>query len=85
MICRCAAADADGQALHVDGGGRMRLGGPIVLCGRSDNDTSRGYNGALTQLALFDGPLTPVQVYEIYQQVRLELGSLPHESVPLTS
>ena len=69
MLLYCA--DAAGQALHVDGGARMRLDGPIVLCGRSDNDTTRGYNGLLTQLAIFDSALTPVQVYEIYQQVKL--------------
>ncbi len=50
----------------------MQLDGPIVLCGRSDNDTLRGYNGRLTQLAIFDTSLSPLQVFYIYKQVNLE-------------
>jgi hypothetical protein len=46
----------------------MLLDGPIVLCGRSDNDTLRGYNGRLTQLAIFDTALSPLQVFYIYKQ-----------------
>lgn len=67
VILGCA--DAFGNVLHVDGGAPMNLNGPIVLCGRSGNDTVRGYNGRLTQLAVFDAALTPVQVYEIFRQV----------------
>lgn len=47
----------------------MQLDGPIVLCGRSDNDTLRGYNGRLTQLAIFDTALSPLQVFYMYKQV----------------
>ena len=49
----------------------MNLSGPIVLCGRSSNDTVRGYNGRLTHLALFDQALTPLEAYAIYMQVPL--------------
>lgn len=51
----------------------MHLEGPIVLCGRSDNDTLRGYNGRLSQLAIFDTALSPLQVYYAYKQVTLTL------------
>ena len=47
----------------------MNLTGPIVLCGRSTNDTARGYNGRLTHLALFDEAITPLEAYAIYMQV----------------
>lgn len=63
------SADASGNVLHNDGGAPLQLDGPIVLCGRSDNDTLRGYNGRLTQLALFDTALSPLQVFYIYKQV----------------
>lgn len=49
----------------------MNLTGPIVLCGRSTNDTTRGYNGRLTHLALFDQAITPLEAYAIYTQVHL--------------
>ena len=55
--------------LHNDGGAPMNLSGPIVLCGRSSNDTVRGYNGRLTHLALFDQAITPLEAYAIYMQV----------------
>ena len=55
--------------LHNDGGAPMNLSGPIVLCGRSGNDTVRGYNGRLTHLALFDQAITPLEAYAIYMQV----------------
>lgn len=41
-----------------------------MLCGRSTNDTLRGYNGRLTHLALFDQAITPLEAYAIYQQVQ---------------
>ena len=56
--------------LHNDGGAPMNLSGPIVLCGRSSNDTTRGYNGRLTHLALFDQAITPLEAYAIYMQAR---------------
>ena len=52
-------AGSNGTVLHNDGGAPMNLSGPIVLCGRSSNDTVRGYNGRLTHLALFDQAITP--------------------------
>ena len=69
----------NGTNLHIDGGAPMRLDGPIVLCGRFDNDTTRGYNGRITQLAIFNRALTPVQVYAIFQQARLYSASVPAE------
>ena len=47
----------------------MDLSGPIILCGRSTNDTVRGYNGRITHLALFDQAITPLEAYAIYNQV----------------
>ena len=64
------SADSAGNVLHIDGGKPIKLKGPIVLCGRSDNDTLRGYNGRLSQLAIWDEALSPLQVYYIYKQVR---------------
>ncbi|CAK0785312.1 hypothetical protein CVIRNUC_008519 [Coccomyxa viridis] len=59
---------SNGTVLHNDGGAPMNLSGPIVLCGRSSNDTVRGYNGRLTHLALFDQAITPLEAYAIYMQ-----------------
>ena len=55
--------------LHNDGGAPMNLSGPIILCGRSTNDTIRGYNGRITHLALFDKALTPDETSAIHDQV----------------
>ena len=66
-----ACADGMGNMLHNDGGAPMDLSGPIILCGRSTNDTVRGYNGRITHLALFDEPLTPLETYAIYNQVTI--------------
>jgi hypothetical protein len=73
--CTCERTDAEGTVLHIDGGKPMQLDGPIVLCGRSDNDTQRGYNGRLSQLAIFDTALSPLQVYYAYKQVSPARGS----------
>ncbi len=62
-------ADGMGNVPHNDGGAPMDLSGPIVLCGRSTNDTVRGYSGRITHLALFDQALTPLETYAIYNQV----------------
>ena len=69
-VCCNVRTDIDGHTLSVDGGKPMNLTGPIVLCGRSDNDTARGYEGRISQLAVFDNALTPLQVYTLYRQVR---------------
>ena len=71
-------AGVNGTQLHVDGGAPLRMDGPIVLCGRSDNDSTRGYNGRLTQLALFNRALTPVEVYASFLQAR---GSLSNKLI----
>ena len=55
--------------LHNDGGAPTDLSGPIILCGRSTNDTVRAYNGRITHLALFDQAITPLEAYAIYNQV----------------
>ena len=64
-----AGADGFGNVLHNDGGANMDLSGPIILCGRSSNDTVRAYNGRITHLALFDQAITPLEAYAIYNQV----------------
>ena len=68
MLC-LAGADGMGSVLHNDGGAPMDLSGPIVLCGRSTNDTVRAYNGRITHLALFDQAITPLETHAIYNQV----------------
>ncbi|EIE21984.1 hypothetical protein COCSUDRAFT_56427 [Coccomyxa subellipsoidea C-169] len=72
--------DASGNPLHIDGGGPMQLDGPIVLCGRSDNDTLRGYNGRLTQLAIFDTSLSPLQGLPTIASAALAPGAYYPES-----
>jgi hypothetical protein len=42
---------------------------PLRLCGRADGDPSRSYEGALSQLALFDRALGPLDVLALYTKV----------------
>ena len=75
VVISLAGADEMGNVLHNDGGAPMDLSGPIILCGRSTNDTVRGYNGRITHLALFDQALTPLETYAIFKQVINSLTS----------
>jgi hypothetical protein len=52
-----------------DGGRPLRLDQRLHLCGRADGDPSRSYEGALSQLALFDRALGQDQVQELFDQV----------------
>ncbi|KAK9816723.1 hypothetical protein WJX72_004249 [[Myrmecia] bisecta] len=59
--------DADGNVVPVDGGHPMILDAPIFLCSPSFPSPERGFDGYLSQLALFDTALDPAQVQAIYQ------------------
>ena len=62
----------------MDGGGPMRLDGPITLCGRVDGDPSRRFTGALSQLALFDQTLSEEEVLQLYLAASISMeGALP--------
>jgi hypothetical protein len=50
----------------VDGGGPLRLDGPITLCGRVDGDPGRRFTGAMSQLVLFDQALAATEVWQLY-------------------
>lgn len=50
------------EFFHVDGGDPINLDGEIVLCGRSDKQTSRFFEGRVAQLALFDAYLEDYEV-----------------------
>jgi hypothetical protein len=47
---------------HVDGGDPINIDTNIVLCGRSDAQTSRFFDGRVAQLALFDTSLQAGEV-----------------------
>ena len=64
-------AGSDGQPKSVDGGDPIILNGTIALCGRSDNNTLRGFNGRLAQLSLFNASLTNSSVAALFNQVCL--------------
>ena len=49
------------RAFDVSGGGPINLDSAIVLCGRSDSDTSRYFDGRIAHFSVFDGALTPEQ------------------------
>ncbi|KAK9823790.1 hypothetical protein WJX72_005525 [[Myrmecia] bisecta] len=57
---------SDGVVKTLDGGHPVYLDDNIILCGRSRGDDTRGYNGRLAQLALWDAALTPDQIAAIY-------------------
>jgi hypothetical protein len=52
---------------HLDGGAPVAQAMDIVLCGRSDAAASRFFDGRVSQLALFDSPLTPPAVAALYR------------------
>eukprot|EP00884_Botryococcus_braunii_P015271 jgi/Botrbrau1/2427/Bobra.0395s0049.1 len=55
-----------GTQYHVDGGNPMNLNGSIYLCGRSLGDQSRGYDGRLASLGLYNTYLTGDQIAALY-------------------
>ena len=85
-----SVADPAGLKMDVNGGEIIRAGGPIQLCGRASvlerANMSPGsgrqdlvFNGLLSQLAIFDAPLSPSQIAALYKRVSLVkpcLGSL---------
>ena len=50
----------------VNGGYSMNLTDNIYLCGRTRNNQSRGFDGLLAELLLFDTPLTKLQIEALY-------------------
>lgn len=49
-------------SVQITGGYPADLNGPITLCARVDGDLDRGFTGSVSNLMLFDVPLTPTQV-----------------------
>lgn len=60
----------------VDGGNPMDLDGEIFLCGRSSGDVTRGYEGLLAELSIFDSTLTASQIEALFYTVRLGLAEI---------
>lgn len=50
----------------MNGGLPINLTGNIFLCGRDKGNDSRGFDGQLTELLLFDSSLTGEQVEALY-------------------
>ncbi len=50
----------------VAGGLPMDLTGNIFLCGRAKDNSSRGFDGQLTELLLFDDALSSQQIEALY-------------------
>jgi hypothetical protein len=48
------------------GGDPADLDGNIILCGRSDRDADRFFNGSIAHLALFDSAVTQFEVATLY-------------------
>ena len=44
----------------------MNLTGNVFLCGRAIENNSRGFDGQLTELLLFDNSLTGEQIEALY-------------------
>lgn len=63
------AGSVSGDVVPVVGGLPLRIDAPITLCTRSDLERDRFYNGALTNLGIYDSQLTAAQIQAIYQQV----------------
>jgi hypothetical protein len=57
--------------LQVGGGAPMDIQGNITLCAVSDLDPNRFYDGRLADLSIYDRALTPLEVTNIYQEVRV--------------
>ena len=55
--------------MSLDGGNPMNLTGNIILCGRSEGDAARGYDGQLAELTIFDSALTATQIEALYYTV----------------
>ena len=47
---------------QVDGGRAIYADGPITLCDRADRTPGRGFDGRLSQLAIYDAALTESNV-----------------------
>lgn len=58
--------------LGAHGGHPIFADGDIFLCGRTDHDPDRHFDGALTQLSLYDESLTSVQIKQLYDLVASE-------------
>ncbi len=48
------------------GGDPADLDGNIILCGRTDRDADRFFNGSIAHLALFDSAVTQFEVATLY-------------------
>lgn len=74
MAMHCFIAVLEFGLNSVDGGNPMELDGDIYLCGRTQRDSSRGFEGKLAELSLFDASLTAPQVEALYYTVSQQLG-----------
>ena len=57
----------------------MELAGPITLCGRSDQDPTRFYDGFIANVGIYNTSLSPAAMATLYQAVRphCRRGPLP--------
>ena len=73
--------------VELDGGGSLALTGPLLLCGRYDNEPSRAYEGGLAQLMVFDAALLPGQVRTLAHDsghgTRLPAQETPTPTLPV--
>ena len=58
----------------------MNLTGNIFLCGRARDNDSRGFDGQLTELLLFDASLTGEQIEALYW-IGVSPFSLPNGNI----
>ncbi|CAG9467585.1 unnamed protein product [Pedinophyceae sp. YPF-701] len=57
-----------GVLAQIDGGDPAGLTGPLTLCGRSDRDPNRHFDGYLAQLAFWREALSPLDVQELFRR-----------------
>ena len=60
----------------------MDLSGNIVLCGRTEGDAARGYDGQLAELTIFDSALTATQIQALYYTVSTPEPPPPSPTLP---
>lgn len=64
-----SATASPSPAVRLDGGSPITLDAPIHICGRVDGEPSRGFQGLMSQLMIFDGALVSADVETIYRQL----------------
>ncbi len=70
-----ACVGSNGVAVNVDGGAPMLLDGNITLCARSDLDSSRFFNGAVTTSVLTADPAAFARQSPHYQRCKRLIAS----------